>query len=362
MIITEKITLSFCIPTYNRISFLKKNLSILVNQVRCFNLSSQISIYVSDNASKDGTGLMLKEFKSQNKDIIFDYVIQEKNIGQDANFITVMNMATGDYSVLMGDDDFLKEDALLYIYKMIIDNSDVGIFVSSVTKVDVNGNCLREKYFVREDIDSLKVNFNNKKEISNYFRLCIDLGGLLSFISSVVYKTSVLSEIKFDNNEFMGYQAFSFLPYWWRYLMAGNTLLYQKKSYINNTAGDSTAYLGIGVSRILIDYRSYISIAQNIIKDSSLQLDFLSVLKIAHSQIGLRTVALRETSKFKKELLPLLKEIDLDSKDANIIVTSLKFKYVFRDMIYCVLPAKLINVVSSFLYQIRKIISRVKVY
>ena len=113
MIITEKITLSFCIPTYNRISFLKKNLSILVNQVRCFNLSSQISIYVSDNASKDGTGLMLKEFKSQNKDIIFDYVIQEKNIGQDANFITVMNMATGDYSVLMGDDDFLKEDALL---------------------------------------------------------------------------------------------------------------------------------------------------------------------------------------------------------------------------------------------------------
>ena len=144
--------------------------------------------------------------------------------------------------------------------------------------------------------------------------------------------------------------------------MAGNTLLYQKKSYINNTAGDSTAYLGIGVSRILIDYRSYISIAQNIIKDSSLQLDFLSVLKIAHSQIGLRTVALRETSKFKKELLPLLKEIDLDSKDANIIVTSLKFKYVFRDMIYCVLPAKLINVVSSFLYQIRKIISRVKVY
>lgn len=96
--------LSICIPTYNNKVFLRKLLNLLVKHD-----ISNIKIIVVDNASTDGTDVMMQDFKS-NSQII--YMRNERNLGFDLNVLRLVEEGSkySKYSLWIGDDDAPNDD------------------------------------------------------------------------------------------------------------------------------------------------------------------------------------------------------------------------------------------------------------
>lgn len=101
--------LSVCIPTYNRIHYLRESMNVLLPQAEQLN----IDVCVSDNHSTDGTGDYLKILSSQYK--CLKYVIQPTNSGLEKNMIAAMSIATTKYILPIGDDEIIIDGALYLI-------------------------------------------------------------------------------------------------------------------------------------------------------------------------------------------------------------------------------------------------------
>jgi abequosyltransferase len=96
--------LSICIPTYNRRKYLGDTITSITTQVSAAD-ASRIEICVSDNASTDGTEILIRELQSRTPVRII-YFRNETNLGADANYLRAVELASGDYCWFMGSDDF----------------------------------------------------------------------------------------------------------------------------------------------------------------------------------------------------------------------------------------------------------------
>ncbi len=95
--------ISICIPQYNRINYLMKSLRSIEQQTY-----TDIEIIISDDCSTDNTVEQIKELSLNYKfPIIFDR--NKKNLGYDRNYRKSIEMATGDYALVIGNDDSLNK-------------------------------------------------------------------------------------------------------------------------------------------------------------------------------------------------------------------------------------------------------------
>ncbi len=114
-------TLSICIPTFNRLHYLRELLEILLPQAE----SNGVEVCVSDNNSNDGTAEFLIDISRTYP--CLRYVVNSKNIGLDKNMLAVISMGIGQYIYPIGDDDLLPEDSLHEILLEIKKGGDVLI-------------------------------------------------------------------------------------------------------------------------------------------------------------------------------------------------------------------------------------------
>jgi abequosyltransferase len=98
----ERPLLTIAIPTYNRASFLKQNLSSLFDQLVA---ESRVELIVSDNASTDATPEVVAQFVGRGLPLRFLH--NASNLGADANFLQCFEQARGKYVWIFGDDDIL---------------------------------------------------------------------------------------------------------------------------------------------------------------------------------------------------------------------------------------------------------------
>lgn len=122
--------LSICIPTWNRSKILSISLTSFREQLTSID-SSEIEIFVSDNASDDDTPQVVQSFIDQGLPITYNR--NPENVGASGNFIKCMQWASGKYIWLLGDDDLLKDGAISYILDLIR-NGDYGLIHLSVLK------------------------------------------------------------------------------------------------------------------------------------------------------------------------------------------------------------------------------------
>lgn len=122
--------LSICIPTWNRAKLLSKSLNSFREQLTSMD-SSEIEIFVSDNASDDDTPQVVRSFIDQGLPITYNR--NPENVGAARNFIKCMQWASGKYIWLLGDDDLLNDGAISYILELIR-NGDYGLIHLSVLK------------------------------------------------------------------------------------------------------------------------------------------------------------------------------------------------------------------------------------
>jgi glycosyltransferase involved in cell wall biosynthesis len=102
------------IPTFNRAEFLKKNILDLNGKIINSNLQDQFRILVSNNCSTDNTAETLFEIE---KDVAVPIITfhQKKNIGLEPNALFLLEKATADYVMYLGDDDYIPKGYLEFI-------------------------------------------------------------------------------------------------------------------------------------------------------------------------------------------------------------------------------------------------------
>jgi glycosyltransferase involved in cell wall biosynthesis len=113
----EKMLLSICIPTYNRVRYLKELLPTVLGQIDI----GDIEVVVSDNASVDGTG----DFLSSLEHHCFRWWTNDVNIGGDRNFLKCVAEAKGEYVWLFGDDDIMPEGIVSKVVDFLRNNKPV---------------------------------------------------------------------------------------------------------------------------------------------------------------------------------------------------------------------------------------------
>lgn len=115
--------LSICIPTYNRAKHLVNCLESINSM--SFKNKSLLEVCVSDNCSTDETELVVRKMQSK---INIKYSRNKVNLGIPQNFINVVNMASGEFVWLIGDDDLLLPDAFDKLFFLLDKYNDVDFF------------------------------------------------------------------------------------------------------------------------------------------------------------------------------------------------------------------------------------------
>jgi glycosyltransferase involved in cell wall biosynthesis len=110
--------LSICIPTFNREAYLRDLVEGLIDELGRIPQATQlVKLYVSDNASTDGTRDLVGQFFVRWP---ITYHRNSVNIGADGNFLQLIAAAQGTYFWLVGDDELVKPgflDRVLAILK-----------------------------------------------------------------------------------------------------------------------------------------------------------------------------------------------------------------------------------------------------
>lgn len=92
---------SIGIPTYERVDTLERTLASALAQTH-----SRLEVVISDNASSDGTEQLCRAVAARDPRV--RYLRQERNRGPTENFNTLFTACTGEYVMMLADDDWIE--------------------------------------------------------------------------------------------------------------------------------------------------------------------------------------------------------------------------------------------------------------
>ena len=150
------ILFSILIPTRNRSEYLTFALSSAISQT-----FKDIEVVVSDNASEDNTKQVVERFC----DSRIKYIRTEKFISAGENFNNTFCNSSGEYFILMGDDDYLLPFYLEEIYKCLSKNSHADVFLSKTAEFDYRTKMLQ----IYSGLNHSFREVERKKIIERYF-------------------------------------------------------------------------------------------------------------------------------------------------------------------------------------------------
>ncbi|GJQ57457.1 MAG: glycosyltransferase [Candidatus Scalindua sp. AMX11] len=122
---------TIAIPTYNRADVcLKHAIESAVSQTY-----PNIEIIIADNCSTDDTEILVKNFN----DPRIRYYKHKKNIGQVRNTNFCLDVAVGDYFLLLHDDDLIDSDFVECCMKAGDYSTEIGLIRTGVRRIDSLG-------------------------------------------------------------------------------------------------------------------------------------------------------------------------------------------------------------------------------
>jgi glycosyltransferase involved in cell wall biosynthesis len=118
-------TLTIAVPTFRRATWLRRCLSEVLEQVAALPRGG-VEVVVSDNASPDDTPAVLAGLKALHPALRVHR--NPRNIGPEANFRRLRELARGEYLWLLGDDDLLLPGAVARVLDLIARGYDYMVF------------------------------------------------------------------------------------------------------------------------------------------------------------------------------------------------------------------------------------------
>jgi glycosyltransferase involved in cell wall biosynthesis len=125
--------LSICIPTYNRAEYLDKSIASIVSQKE-FSTES-VELVISDNASNDNTGEVVKKYQKIYKNIY--YFRNDENI-RDKNYPIVIKKANGVFRKLCNDTLLFKDNCLKQLLDVVEKNIQMKPLLFFMNSTDKN--------------------------------------------------------------------------------------------------------------------------------------------------------------------------------------------------------------------------------
>jgi glycosyltransferase involved in cell wall biosynthesis len=117
---------SICIPQYDRTSFLIEALRALSTQT-----FKDFEVCISDDCSPDGRGAEIQEALRQ-FGLPHVYYRQARNLRYDGNLRGAIELASGQYCILMGNDDcFATVDALELLSQLVHEQNNIGVMIAN---------------------------------------------------------------------------------------------------------------------------------------------------------------------------------------------------------------------------------------
>lgn len=187
--------LSICIPTYNRAAYLGQLLSSIVSQAE--HAYSCIEICISDNDSSDDTASVVAAF-SDSCCINIVYSRNSSNIGPDANFLKVVEIASGYYCWIVGSDDALLPGSIGKVLQQISENIDILIF--NRVKCNIKLSPVSLQYWCNPKLGSSRFELSSQVDFVTYCSYACSIGALFSYLSCIVFKRSRWNGIKGENS------------------------------------------------------------------------------------------------------------------------------------------------------------------
>jgi len=174
--------ISICIPQYNRIDYLLKSLEIIRSQTY-----GDIEIVISDDCSTDSTERQIRALiPSYTFPII--YHRNEKNLGYDANYRKSIELATGEYVIVIGNDDSIYgDDSIEYLAAFLQNNNLPEIGFSN---------------FV-EDINPGEVisRANTTSVLGTGYEVALRNYSCFSFVGGLIYKKSTFQQFNTSKHD-----------------------------------------------------------------------------------------------------------------------------------------------------------------
>lgn len=159
----HKPKVSILCPAYNHEKFVKYFIQSVLNQTeQDFEL-----LIVDDNSTDNTVGEIEKFTDSRIKVLKHKY-----NKGINAGINELFKLANGAYCVLIGSDDILKPNHLKTATEFLDNNSNIGVYYSSLSLIDDNNNPIEDKsnLYVRNNCDRFdllkKMFFNHNMLLS----------------------------------------------------------------------------------------------------------------------------------------------------------------------------------------------------
>ena len=209
--------ISVCIPAYNRAGVLPALLDSILNQD-----FDDFDIVIAEDCSPERPAIAAKAADYQQRfGEKVKYHENPQTLGYDGNLRRLIELASGDYVLFMGNDDLLAPGALAAVATAVRERKDVGVVLRSYSSfVTDPAEVVQVFRYFGED----RVFPPGPDTVVTFFRRCV-------FISGMVFKRSsaaALATAKFDG-----------------------TLLYQQHLAGHILAKDSGVYL----NRILSYHR-----------------------------------------------------------------------------------------------------------
>ena len=241
------LSLSFCIPTYNRANYLRETLDSIINQS-----NDSIEIVISDNASTDNTEDVVREAKLKFPNII--YYRWPQNMGADLNYLKTVELAHGDFCWFLGSDDVIKKGAVDKLLSETKDGHD--IYLCSEYLCDLKLKPYSIHYLLPKQIPDSVFNLSSKNELLRYFQLAQSHSALFGYLSSIIFKREKWLSVKYDESYTGTLYSHMFMLY--SFIETGCRLKYIKEPLVYWRSGnDSFGGPGKIQSRYMIDINGF---------------------------------------------------------------------------------------------------------
>lgn len=299
------LSVSICIPTYNMGTYLEELLTSI--HVAHNHFPVDVEVCISDNCSLDNTKEVINKFSNSAR-IPYKINFNTENIGPDRNYLLAAELATKEFIWLMGSDDRVSIKSFEVINELVKESPSIIIF----PRIDCDKE-LRPKYIkhwykfgFRNRLWDLK----NTTVVQQYLNKTVSLGGLFSYLSSIVIESKLWE--KGDSDPLYigsGYlHVFKILTA----INKSNDVSLQTSSLpiVYCRHGNDSFNTGSNLRRALLDFDGYFLLSETI-NHLKLKKTFLKVLLREHGVLSIfRFNEEKKTPNFQR-LLQYIKQISL---------------------------------------------------
>ncbi len=182
---------SLCIPTYNRAGLLEQALRVIAAQWQQDLDGAEraaVEVVVSDNHSTDDTPQVVEQVRADTG-LPIRYSCQAENRGADANILSAMQAARGEFVYLLSDDDLLLPGALRKLFALLRDYPSA------------DGFCPNMRQFLLDPAEPTVPGRRLPADLTITGRdaALLFLGTEITFISALVFRRSRAGEMKYED-------------------------------------------------------------------------------------------------------------------------------------------------------------------